>query len=526
MSDSIIRRKPGKTALTLGAALATVPVIPAAQAATFTVSNLDDSGPGSLRQAVADANAAAGADAVQFQAGLSGAIVLSSGQISITDSVDVQGPGAADLAVTGLGDSGIFYLYNGSALLNVTISGLTLSGGNATLGGAIADWGENLILDSLTITGNIASVDVEGGGDGGGLWASDPNGDGMSLTILNSTISGNIAGDDGGGIYLYHVGGGPLAVRIQNSTVSGNYAAGNGGGVYLYDLYSGSVSILNTTIAGNQAAGSGGGMFTLASPVFVENSIVGDNTAAAGNDLGTSGAGSFDASFSLIESPGAASITDSGGNVFNQDPQLGPLADNGGPTKTHLPAVASPAIDTGDPAFTPPPANDQRGLPRVADGRLDMGAVEIPFPGTIQLTLSAVSVGEGAGTVTLTATRTGGSDGAVSVIVNTANGTAVAPGDYGAVLGSLLSWADGDTAPKSLNVTLVDDTDVESSETFDVILSNPTAGAALGSPANAIVTILDNDRAQAVEVPVVDDLGKAVLTALLSMAGLYLLRRQ
>src|SRR6185436_2795638 len=116
MSDRSIRRKRRKTAVTLGAALATVPVIPAAQAATFTVSNLDDSGPGSLRQAILDANGAAGADVVEFQAGLTGAIVLSSGQIFITDSVDIQGPGAADLAVTGLGDSRLFYLYNGSAL--------------------------------------------------------------------------------------------------------------------------------------------------------------------------------------------------------------------------------------------------------------------------------------------------------------------------------------------------------------------------------------------------------------------------
>src|SRR5262245_30273232 len=124
MSDSIRRkrRKRRKTAVTLGAALAAVP---SAQAATFTVSSLDDSGPGTLRQAILDANGAAGADVVDFQAGLIGAIVLSSGQIVVTDSVDIQGPGALDLAVTGLGDSRLFYLYNGSAFLDITISGLT-----------------------------------------------------------------------------------------------------------------------------------------------------------------------------------------------------------------------------------------------------------------------------------------------------------------------------------------------------------------------------------------------------------------
>lgn len=529
MSDSSIRRerrKRRKAAVTLGAALATVPVIPAAQAATFTVSNLDDSGPGSLRQAILDANGAAGADIVEFQAGLAGAIVLSSGQLVVSDSVDIQGPGALDLAVTGLGDSRLFYLYSGQALIDVTISGLTLAGGNANVGGAIADFGENLVIDGLAITGNVASVDVEGGGDGGGLWADDANGNGMTVSILNSTISGNTAGDDGGGVHLERVAG---AVTVLNSTLSGNYAGGDGGGLDLYSLYgNGSLSILSTTISSNIAVGTGGGAFALSGPVVVENSIVADNTAATHNDLGTAGDGSFDVSWSLVESPGTANITDNGGNLFNQDPQLGPLTNNGGPTSTHLPADTSPVINAGDPAFAPPPSTDQRGLPRVVNGRLDMGSVEVEMPaaaGTIQLTFSAADVSEGAGTVTITATRTGGSNGAVSITVNTANGTAVAPDDYGAVIGSVLSWADGDTAPKSLNITIVDDADIEPSETFDVILSNPTGGATLGSPANAIITILDNDAAQIVEIPTVSELGMAVLTAILGMAGLYLLRR-
>jgi predicted outer membrane repeat protein len=554
MSDRSIRRKRRKTAVTLGAALATVPVIPAAQAATFTVSNLDDSGPGSLRQAILDANGAAGADVVEFQAGLTGAIVLSSGQIFITDSVDIQGPGAADLAVTGLGDSRLFYLYNGSALIDVTISGLTLAGGNANLGGGILDRGESLLLDSVVVIGNVASVDVEGGGDGGGLWATN-TGDSMSLTILDSTFSGNTAGDDGGGIYVAsavgvnmgHIenstisgndaagnGGGIAFYSVfaspdfVNSTVSGNTAGGNGGGIYVHYMYEGRVDIRHTTVSGNTAGGNGGGAFVWSRPGYVYDSIIGNNTAGINNDLGTDYIGLFRVSDSLVEDPGTADIIDDGGNIFNQDPQLGPLADNGGPTLTHLPAGTSPVINAGDPAFVPPPSTDQRGLPRVVNGRLDMGSVEVQMPaaaGTIQLTFSAANVNEGAGTVTITATRTGGSNGAVSITVNTANGTAVAPDDYGAVIGSVLSWADGDTAPKSLNITIVDDADIESSEAFDVILSNPTGGATLGTPANAIVTILDNDAAQVVEVPTVSELGMAVLTTILGMAGLYLLRR-
>jgi hypothetical protein len=511
MSDSPIR----KTVLTLGAALAAVP---AAQAAAFNVSNLNDNGAGSLRQAIEDANAAVGADMIQFQAGLTGTITLTTGQLSLYDSVDIQGPGADVLAVSGNDASRVFYLYNSKETLDVTISGLTVTGGSASNGAGIINFGENLVLDEVAVTDNHATS------DGGGLWSDNPS---TSVTIRDSTFSGNTADSDGGGIYFYQVG---APVLIENSTISGNQAAeGDGGGVYLYNLY-GSFLIRNTTIAGNSASIEGGGMFSLTGPVGLDNSIVGDNTAATNNDLGTDDSGSFSLADSLVESPGTASIGDGGGNIFNQDPQLGALADNGGPTETHLPAATSPVIDAGAPAFVPPPVTDQRGSARVANGRIDMGSVEIAAavttPGTIQLTFSAASIGEAAGTVTITATRTGGSDGAVSVTVNTANGTAVAPGDYASVIGALLTWADGDTAPKSLNVTIVNDTLDEPDEAFDVVLSSPTGGATLGSPANAIITILDDDvPAQVAEVPTVGDVGLVFLTALMGMAGLYLLRR-
>ncbi|MDS4030179.1 MAG: right-handed parallel beta-helix repeat-containing protein [Candidatus Contendobacter sp.] len=419
-----------------------------AQAATFTVTNLADAGGGSLRQAILDANSAAGADTITFQAGLTGTITLTTGQLAITDSVDIQGPGAATITVSGGNASRVFYLYNGSATLDVTISGLTITGGNANIGAGIVDFDENLTLDNVTITGNTAS------GDGGGLWADGFN---MNLTIRNSTISGNTSGDDGGGIYVEDTGG-PLLIQntvisgnqaagsgggiyfydpdddvtienctisgntagsrgggiylyspdngaftirgttisgnsaatgggvylyspdhggaIENSTISGNRAtAGNGGGIVLYNLYN--FEIRHTTIAGNSAAGTGGGLFIENGQLPLLNSLVGDNTAGANNDLGNGIEGSFDLTFTLVESPGTATINDNGGNIFNQDPQLGALANNGGPTQTHLPAGASPAVNAGDPAFAPPPSTDQRGLPRVANGRIDMGAVEI-----------------------------------------------------------------------------------------------------------------------------------------------------
>jgi hypothetical protein len=69
------------------------------------------------------------------------------------------------------------------------------------------------------------------------------------------------------------------------------------------------------------------------------------------------------------------------GDQINTDPMLGPLQNNGGPTLTHALLPGSQAIDTGDPSFAPPPFTDQRGFPRVANGRIDKGSFEVqPTP--------------------------------------------------------------------------------------------------------------------------------------------------
>ncbi len=113
-------------------------------------------------------------------------------------------------------------------------------------------------------------------------------------------------------------------------------------------------------------------------------------------------------------------------------------------------------------------------------------------PGTLAIAPAATSVNEGAGTVTLTVSRTGGSDGVVSVNVATANGTALAGSDYTAVPSMTLTFGDGDTTPKSVTVSIIDDSQDENNETFTVGLSGVTGGAALGT-ATSTVTIVDND---------------------------------
>ncbi len=111
--------------------------------------------------------------------------------------------------------------------------------------------------------------------------------------------------------------------------------------------------------------------------------------------------------------------------------------------------------------------------------------------GTVQFSSSAFSVAENVGDATITVTRTGGAAGAASVNYATSNGTATSPADYTAVNGTL-NWADGDAAPKTFNIPIIDDELQEAPETVNITLSNAT-GSALGAPANAVLTINDND---------------------------------
>jgi hypothetical protein len=136
-----------------------------------------------------------------------------------------------------------------------------------------------------------------------------------------------------------------------------------------------------------------------------------------------------------------------------------------------------------------------------------------------------VTVNESDGTVTLSVSRSGGSDGAVSIDYASADGSAVAPGDYTAVSGTL-SWADGDSAAKTIDVPLIDDSENEGDENFSVILSNPQGGVGVGT-ATENVTIGASDQRQAlVSIPTLDGPGRGLLAVLLgALGGLFLRRR-
>src|SRR5579859_6520755 len=231
--------------------------------------------------------------------------------------------------------------YGGGVFLYHTLAGATIE--------------DSTIADNTAVSSNGGGVDF--------YKASGP-----AVVIRRTTISGNTA-HSGAGILLYKVSA-PLL--IENTTISGNHALYLGGGVYSERSTTGAIQ--DSTIAGNTAANRGGGIAVLTQTMPITDSIIAGNTAlglAASSDL----TGTFELRYDLVQITGTAAITNAGGNLFGLDPLLGPLADNGGPTQTRLPAANSPAVNAGDPAFAPPPTTDQRGRPRLA-GRLDMGAVE------------------------------------------------------------------------------------------------------------------------------------------------------
>ncbi|NKF23720.1 Calx-beta domain-containing protein [Solimonas marina] len=120
---------------------------------------------------------------------------------------------------------------------------------------------------------------------------------------------------------------------------------------------------------------------------------------------------------------------------------------------------------------------------------VDSGTV---LPGSVQFGAANYSVAENGGAAVVTVSRIGGSDGDISVHVRTADHEALAGSDYGAV-DLTLNWPDGDAAPQTISVPIIDDQTAEPSKTFALSLDTPSGGATLGAPITSTVTILDDD---------------------------------
>jgi hypothetical protein len=185
---------------------------------------------------------------------------------------------------------------------------------------------------------------------------------------MNSAISGNSASSYGGGI-----ASGDSGLAIINSTISGNSAGAYGGGVA-----AGGATISNSTVSGNSAA-SGGGIYNevgyYGRTMEISNTIL--NAGALGENIVNNGGTVVSHGYNISSDDGGGYLTGPGDQI-NTDPLLSPLRNHGGPMLTHLPLRGSPAIDAGDPEFTPPPDHDQRGecFDRVFGPRIDVGSVE------------------------------------------------------------------------------------------------------------------------------------------------------
>lgn len=387
------------------------------RASTLEVTNCDDAGTGSLRDTVASA---ASGDTVDLSQLTCSTITLTSAYIQVLqDDLSITGPGAASFTIDGAGAFSQFAHYGNGTF---SLDGLTLAngyyaaqqdgGGGACIfsaanvaiqnsvisqcflqghvvsGGAIATVGD-LALVNTVITGNRANGTAFSSG-GAALVLGD-------LTVQYSTIADNIASNVPPAAGQHSVSGGLHSlgnVLIQNSTISGNQAknvaalvleaynnaptaliinstiSGNvatNGGLFGGAYTAIPLSLYNSTIAFNSGRGCSG-LYAFNAPVTLQSSILADNVSL---DLLLHGTATVSGAHNLINN--AAVVPP---DTIRDCPLLGPLADNGGATLTHMLRSSSPAIDTGSNSMVV--ADDQRGsgFPRMFGAGVDIGAVE------------------------------------------------------------------------------------------------------------------------------------------------------
>jgi hypothetical protein len=312
---------------------------------TFTVLNLVDSGAGSLRQAILDANASTGADVIDFAKNVKGTIPLTSGELAITSDLTIDGPGADKLTVSGNDTSRVFNVDGGSddsARITVSISGLTVAHGRApTAAGVRNHFFSDLTLSDLVLTENgavgLPGADLQPNGG-----AVQNSGTGAVVRLARCRVAGNTVLADPNGLQpssgggLSNFGGG--TAFVTDSTISGNEvfsAVGAGGGAILST--DGSLAISNSLVADNTAAGVapgapayGGGIEVIqGNGLTLSNSrIVGNRAVGGDGAIGYGGGISVFAATAVIRDSTISGNECRAGDI--QGPEFGAFAGGGG----------------------------------------------------------------------------------------------------------------------------------------------------------------------------------------------------
>jgi hypothetical protein len=315
--------------------------------------------------------------------------IYNGGTLLLTDAIVLTNTGTTS-------GGGLFN--DGAGALN--LKNVAISGNKAKTGAGIYNDG-TATLDTTTINGNAAS-DSGGGiynqgtltitnaainnnsatnsGLGGGLANTMAT---AKASIATTTVSGNTA-KFGGGIANDTNG----AVKVDQSTINGNTVTDIGGGIY--NRGGGVVALTNSTLSGNRATpGAGGGFDSFGSTGILTNvTVAGNSSVGSGNNDGISTDGNMTLHGTLVADGCSGPITSADDNLDiglsckftgphdlkGTNPQIGPLANNGGPTFTHALAQGSPAVDAGG-ASCPP--TDQRGIARPQGAACDIGAFEL-----------------------------------------------------------------------------------------------------------------------------------------------------
>ena len=361
--------------------------------ADLTVTSAADSGPGSLRKLL---GSVCTGGTVHFAPALTGqTITLTSGPLTLDRSVTIDGAGAPGLTISGNNTDRVVIVNAGTT---ATLRQVTLAHGYGwQVAGGVLNNGA-LTLDHAVVTENTMATDA---GDywqgGGGIY----NGSGSTLTLVDSTVSGNTAHWSGGGVYSFF----DTTTTIVRSTISGNVSNDVGGGIRSL----GTTVITNSTISGNTSTGwHGGAIFQTDGNLTISSSTIATNVGPdwAPSTIFIGNWGVFVPTLTLTNTiitgnhwyacerfapPTAGNIVSGGHNVVQdascspaasdmiiEDAGIGPLGNNGGPTPTHPLLPGSPAIGAADDAACP--TTDQRGVERPQGVHCDVGAFELQVP--------------------------------------------------------------------------------------------------------------------------------------------------